>query len=508
MATYTVQDFLTEQAPVISDDINQKLMEQPTPWITLYRQSFWDDEKSSTQKTMQFDRAMIAGDADEVEWADVAQDIVPSDSTANHQAGTGDGIPPSDNIEFGQTLREYNLQHKAIWGPPMNTNQLRDKFSRVKQMGACVKALADQARENWIERKRREYTRIASQLVVLNSGFNLNTDRYNSLAFPVATGTDHTDASILTNGFTDSLYEYLNLHGAGRGAMGMVENRPVYGLVTSSRQSRRLVMADPEIREDFRYSSQNEKLLAPMGVKWSYNGFTHIIDDKTNRFEYFNSTAQFSITGPVGNADGILVFTSSIAAALDALPNKPTRLYKGTQITVNTANPLVSGPSYIVTGIASPTGSTGSTPSYYVRLANGAPVTTTTATTLSFKAWIAIPQYIVVDSGLSRKKVPNPGWLNATWEDSYVFHQDVCTSLVPKPITSVGPAQFDAVNYSGTFSWKNYEDRENNPDGTIGQFRGVLSNGTRPDNPEFGIVIRHLAVAAPAGRVMNEGSLG
>jgi hypothetical protein len=505
MAAYTVQDFLTEQAPVINDDINQKLMEQPTPWITLYRQAFWDDEKSSTQKTMQFDRAMIAGDADEVEWADVAQDVQLNDNTANHQGpGTGDGIPPSDNIQFGQTLREYNLQHKAIWGPPMNTNQLRDKFSRVKQMGACVKALADQARENWIDRKRREYTRIASQLVVLNSDFNLSTDGYNSMAFPVAVNASHTDASILTNGFTDSIYEYLNLNGAGRGAMGMVENRPVYGLVTSSRQSRRLIMADPEIREDFRYSSQNEKLLAPMGVKWSYNGFTHIIDNKTLRWEYMNEATKYiTVTVASGNLDGVLSTNASIANELNAVPNKPARFYKGSQIV------SAAGVSYIVTGLASAAGGPGSSPTYYVRLSNGAPVTVAaTATTGGFKAWISIPQYIVVGSGLSRKKVPNPAWLNATWEDSYVFHQDVCTSLVPKPITSVGPAQFDAVNYSGTFSWKNYEDRDDNPDGTIGQFRGVLSNGTRPDNPEFGVVIRHLAVPAPAGRVMNESSLG
>jgi hypothetical protein len=89
-----------------------------------------------------------------------------------------------------------------------------------------------------------------------------------------------------------------------------------------------------------------------------------------------------------------------------------------------------------------------------------------------------------------------------------VFHQHVCCSLVPKPITSVGQAQFDAVNYSGTFSWKNYEDRTDNPDGTIGQFRGVLSNGTKPENPEFGVIIRHLAVPNPDGRVMNGSSLG
>ena len=494
---YTVQDFLVEQSPVIGTDINQKMMTQPTPWITLYPQEFWQDEKSNSQKTFQFDRAMIASDADEVEWADVSSAISASDSAANHQSSTADGIPPSDSIEFGETLRSYNLQHKAVWGPPMNTNQLRDKFERVKQMGACVKALADQGREFWIDRKRREYTRIASRLVVLNSGFTLSTDAYNTMAFPVASGSSHSDSSILTNGFTDEIYEYLNLNGAAEGALGRADNRPVYGLVTSSRQSRRLIMADPDVREDFRYSSQNEKLLAPMGIKWTYNGFTHIIDDKTDRWEYMNEATKYvTVAAPLSSSvDAILSFNTSVASELAAVPNSPARFYKGSQIV------SAAGDVYVVTAYITAT-------TYYVRLATGAAATVKTATDAGFKAWIKIPQFVISGSGVTRKRIPNTGWLVATWEDSQVFHQGVCTSLVPKPITSVGQASFPAINYNGSYRWTNYENRTDNPDGQIGQFRGVLSNGTRPDNPEYGVIIRHLAVARPDGRIMDGSSLG
>jgi hypothetical protein len=494
---YTVNDFMVEQSPIIGTDINQKLMEQPTPWITLYPQEFWEDQKSGTQKTFQFDRAMIAADADEVEWADVVTDISANDNEANHQSGTSDGLPPADNIEFGQTLREYNLQHKAVWGPPMNTNKLRDKFERVKQMGAVIKALADQGREFWIDRKRREYTRVSSRLVVLNSGFSMATDAFNTMAFPVASSSTHTDSSILTNGFTDEIYEYLNLNGGGTGAMGMSDGRPVYGLVTSSRSSRRLIMADPDVREDFRYSSQNEKLLAAMGVKWTYNGFTHIIDDKSDRHEYINEATKYvTITAPASSSvDGILSFNTSVATELAAVPNSPARFYKGSQIV------SAAGDVYIVTAYISAT-------TYYVRLATGAAVTLKTDTTAGFKAWIKIPQFVTTGSGASRKKVPNSGWLLASWEDSQVFHQKVCTSLVPKPISSVGQATFKAIDYNGSYRWTNYPDRTDNPDESIGQFRGVMSNGTRPDNIGLGVCIRHLAVPRPDGRVMDGSSLG
>lgn len=494
---YTVQDFLVEQAPMIGTDINQKMMEQPTPWINLYRQETWSDEKSSTQKTFQFDRAKLVDPSstlsddlvEEVEWADVASDVSLNNNTANHQTSTSDGIPPSDNIEYTQTLREYNLQHKAVWGPAMNTNQLRDKFIRAQQMGACVKALADQSREFWIERKRSEYTRVSDNIVVLDSGFNLTGGYYGSMAAPATTGTDQ---SILSNGFCDEIYEYLNLHGAAQGSMGVADGRPVYGLVTSSRQSRRLILQDPDVREDFRYSSQNEKLLAPMGIKWTYNGFTHIIDDKTDRWEFVPAS---SVTLGVVASTGIATFSGGL---VDSNGNA-VRLYKGSTIIVTGTDAC----KLIVTGRHATANK------YYVKSAvDGVALIDVDPAVTTFTAWAKVPQYIVSSVGGVLKRVPNPAWLVATWEDSQVFHQSVCTSLVPKPITSVGQASFDALNYSGTFRWTNYSDRDDNPDGQIGQFRGVLSNGTRPDNPEYGIIIRHLAVPRPDGRIIGEASLG
>lgn len=501
---YTVTDLMVQQAPQIGPMINQKIMARPTPWITLGRKETWADETSSVQKTFQFDRALLTGSlgaefTEEVEWANVAGDLSANDNTANHIASTGvgaltDGLPPADNVIFTETLRDYRLQHKAVWGPPMNTNNLRDKFVRVKQMTACVDALADQGRELQIERARNEYTRVADKLVVLDSAFSLSASAYGTVAFPTYSGSD---GSILTNGFTDIIYEYMNHQGAGNDALGQAGGSAGYSLITSPRQSRRLITADPEVREDFRYSSQNEGLLAAMGKKWSYNGFVHTCDEKVNRWEYMAHTGAttLAVAAPLSaGIDGIATFNTSIAADLAAVANAPARLYKGSQI-VNAA-----GTAYVVTAYIDAT-------HYYVRLATGAAVTAYTAAA-TFKAWIKIPQFYVTLVNSVLKKIPNPGWLVATWEDSYIFHQGVCTTLTPKAISSVGQASFPAVNYAGSYRWTNYENRDDNPDGSIGQFRGVWSNGTRPDNPEFGVVIRHLAVASPAGRVMDGSSLG
>ena len=495
---YTVTDLMVQQAPQIGPMINQKIMGRPAPWITLGRKETWTDETSSVQKTFQFDRAMLTGSlgaefTEEVDWADVATDVSLNDNTANHLTGTGDGLPPADTVTFTETLRDYRLQHKAVWGPPMNTNKLRDKFMRVKQMNACTTALADQGRELQINRGRSEYTRVADNLVVLDSAFSLAGGKYGTMAFPMPSGTDH---SILTNGFTDIIYEFLNHQGAGGDALGQAGGSAGYSLITSPRQSRRLVMADPDVREDFRYSSQNEGLLAAMGKKWSYNGFVHTCDEKVNRWEYMNEATKYvTVAAPVGTADAVMTLSASITTELAAVANSPARFYKGTQI--NSA----AGDAYVVTAYLTAT-------TYSVKLATGAAAVVKTATTAGFKAWIAIPQFYVTLVNAVLKKIPNPGWLNATWEDSTIHHQGVCTTLVPKPITSVGQASFDAVNYAGTYRWTNYAHRDDNPDGSIGQFRGTWSNGTRPDNPEYGIVIRHLAVPSPDGRIMDGSSLG
>jgi len=86
----------------------------------------------------------------------------------------------------------------------------------------------------------------------------------------------------------------------------------------------------------------------------------------------------------------------------------------------------------------------------------------------------------------------NTAYLNAAWEDTIIFVPDVFTSLVPKPLSIGEGMEFNAQNYRGEFTWRNILDREKNPDGTVGYFRAVFSNGGKPIFPHQGYVIRHL----------------
>jgi hypothetical protein len=94
-------------------------------------------------------------------------------------------------------------------------------------------------------------------------------------------------------------------------------------------------------------------------------------------------------------------------------------------------------------------------------------------------------------SGKGYKYDVNSAYETATYELSYIFHQDVMRSCVPGPVTAGSKMNYTAQNYRGEFKWVNIPDRATNPDGNVGYFRGVLSNGARPVFPQYGFAIVH-----------------
>lgn len=458
-----INDYLVRETGRIAPDINQKMKAKMTPWLSLFAREAWQEGMGVTGKTFVWDRVQLKDPVKD--WANM--------SDAPDVANGGSCVPPADEVIFTQQNREYNLQQKAIWGPRICVNNLRYTFMRNEQINATIKALADQARETWITRYRSEYTRIAGNKALANSSFALNNDGYNNFEFPSPGGTPAV--SVLTSGLLDMCYEYLNHQGAQEGCLGMAETLPVYGLITSARNSRNVIRENAKIREDFRYSKENEKLLGPLGIKLQYNGFSHLIDDKLPRWNWQAATAATgAVTG--SGATRTLTLSASSALTVGSLVYISTNMYIVTVVTSGTVYTVVSETLEAPTNI--------------------------TATVYS--AWVSVPEY-VISSGV---EIPNPAWLQAGYEDVYIFHQKAATCLIPKPITAVGGAKFDPVNYAGEFSWKNYTDELLNPDGTIGRFRGVLSSGTRADNPEYAIVMRVKSCPNAFGLITDCTTLG
>jgi hypothetical protein len=210
-------------------------------------------------------------------------------------------------------------------------------------------------------------------------------------SFPAAEPT-----SKLVQGILEKIRMRLIRDGAGNDPLGRENGTPVFGLVCSSETSFDLIRNIAADREDYRYSTKANDLLAPLGVERTYKGFYHLIDDFMPRYSYSGG-----------------VYTE-------------------------------------------------------------------------------IPPYVKATAGGVTEWIVNPAYELAQYEVSIVFHKDVFHSVIPAPITSPGGSTaFDPVSYRGEFKWLNIRDKEENPDGTIGYFRGILSAGSKPIRPEWGYAIMH-----------------
>jgi hypothetical protein len=85
----------------------------------------------------------------------------------------------------------------------------------------------------------------------------------------------------------------------------------------------------------------------------------------------------------------------------------------------------------------------------------------------------------------------NAAYETAEYEISYIFHQDVMRSVVPSPVNTANKMAFNPQNYRGEFKWVNILDRQTNPDGNVGYFRGVCASGARPVFPQYGYAVMH-----------------
>ena len=85
--------------------------------------------------------------------------------------------------------------------------------------------------------------------------------------------------------------------------------------------------------------------------------------------------------------------------------------------------------------------------------------------------------------------VPNPLYESASFEAAYVLVDNVMESVIPQPITSAPGMTFDPVNYKGDFKWTNIPSVDKNPDGTIGNFRGIMASASKPIKTQFGYVV-------------------
>lgn len=460
MATQTVNGLninsvLVEEAGRISEDIYRNTIDT-SAWLKLIPQGAWPDEMGDTISVMTYERSL-------------PKSVQKWNPVSNAAASTKYCIPEATAVAAAQTLRTYGLSHTAIESDPICVNDIRMSFRFREQLSNIYANLTENTALLWRDRNRDEYARIAEHKIVAAKLDSTQRLTESSTIMPAWLGVGAgggTSVSRLTQGILDSIYMRLITDGAGQNPMGRENGRPVFTLITSAETSDRIIR-EAGTRDDFRYSNAVNELLRPLGVERSYRGFYHVIDTFPRRYNWQAATAATAT---------VTSNTTLTLSAANAAVTIGSQLYVG-------AN------SYVVTAKTSDT-------VFTVTNADGSPATNVSATV--YTGWLVVPAYIEDATAWTGKQGSNSRWLvydayfSAEYEDSFIYHNDVMETLIPKPLTNAGSGViFDPSTYRGDFKWKNIVDRVENPDGSWGYFRGVLASGSKPKRPQFGYVIRH-----------------
>lgn len=483
--TYTdIEQLLVKEAGRIGPEIYRKTVDNNV-WLKLVKQDTFPEEMGDRVSVLTYERSIPQaarnGRANDFDLQTVWQGSNailgsnPTDqtytsfnaytqtpagsATASTDSNNNISTPKLANVEFGQKLRTYDLRRVALESPNISLEDLRYPVRRKEQLSQIMNILTEQTAMVWTQRYQDEYVRLSENLVT-------PTGTGGSAALTTVSNTDgltkfnplNDATSKLTQGILRRLYMRLLRDGAGSSAQGKENGAPVFNLITSAETSEDIIKLNADIRSDFRYSKPNE-LLAPLGVERSYGGFYHIIDPYPPRYSRKNILASNHAAGvyTVASGHGIEVGDVVTVASNDLATNRGN--FEVTATTATTIT-LVSTPA-------------------------------SAANTDRLLIWKRVYPFTRAASTKGYKYDINSDYLAAAYEDSIVLINEVFHSVVPKPLGSMGGMSFDPQSYRGDFKWKNIIDRETNPDGTVGYFRAMFANGSKPVRPEWGYVIRH-----------------
>jgi hypothetical protein len=261
---YDIDSWLAAESGRIGPDIFHKTL-NTSPWLKLVKQDTWPDEMGYEVSVLTYSRSLPETSLD---WNNVG-----------FNNGTGSNCVPSASVvQFYQKLQTYNLQQTAIESPAICVNDLRFSWRRKDQLSHIFRILTENTAYAWKERYKDEYIRLAQHKVVLTSSLPENASAFSATA----------PTSKLVQPVLDKFRMSLIRDGAGNTPMGRENGTPVFGLICSSETSYDLIRNIANDREDYRYSTKANDLLAPLGVERTYKGYYHIIDDFMPRYDFVN----------------------------------------------------------------------------------------------------------------------------------------------------------------------------------------------------------------------------
>jgi len=264
----TVNDVFQRLSNQFSVDIHERYSAED-PWGRLLRVGKFPLGKGTTLTEITTERVMSGSFEDD--WTNVG--------VSNGGAVTSDTANPqnAEDLSFGETLRNWNLQSKSYKTPCLNLDDLKTSFEVEDQVEKTVNQLTQMTKRVLSNRRRAEYLRLVPKISCGVDAIGVSHATIDD-NFPLPT-------SVLVQGLLDVLRVVMIRNGAAKDALGMENGAPVLGLITSAETSRNLLRQNPDLRQDLHFANPSE-LIAPLGVERSYGGFYHIWDIEIPRYNF------------------------------------------------------------------------------------------------------------------------------------------------------------------------------------------------------------------------------
>lgn len=273
-------DFLCEANNVLADEagriqelVSAKLIEDD-PWNRLVEQGAFPEAMGQSLQTLIWQRTTIPNVTNSA-WADVGYNNGGADdNTCN---------PTPQQIAYAYSFKSYNLQQAAVKSPQLCVNDIRYGWKFQEQLSQQYQVLEENTRWFWSNRYRDEYLRLAGNHIVLDS---LNPSELS------VTGSDQDfpavePTQVLQQGYLDAFYLQLARDSAD-GYYARVDGQKQFALIASPETINNLKKQNDSIRQDIRFSSTANELLAPLGATWAYMNYIYIADLQAPRYTFEN----------------------------------------------------------------------------------------------------------------------------------------------------------------------------------------------------------------------------
>lgn len=123
----------------------------------------------------------------------------------------------------------------------------------------------------------------------------------------------------------------------------------------------------------------------------------------------------------------------------------------------------------------------------------------------SFNAATGVPTFvepfIAAPATKGVKRAPNPSWLAAPYQLSYIMAKSSFIREIPEEYLGEGMTRFDRQFWGGKIIWHNQKDNDCNVKGDTGFHYYDLAAAMRPERPEFVIPIIHTRCVEDLGLV-------